>query len=252
MTALVLQKKGRSNIRPITKTKLIAHRGLSGFECENTAAAFIAAGNQDYFGIETDLRQTADGKFVLLHDHQTERIANTNLVVADTTIAELQDLRLKDLPRMTGETHTHLRIPSLEEYLSICKYYRKTAVLEIKIRLTHTLAQEILNIVKETGMDKNIIIIDFTFDNLVLLRKLAPDMPMQYLTGEYTDSLISRLSEYCLDLDIYYPALDQEIASKLKESGILINVWTVDDLATAKKFAEWGVDFITTNRILSL
>ena len=33
------------------KTKLIAHRGLSGIETENTAAAFVAAGNRDYYGI---------------------------------------------------------------------------------------------------------------------------------------------------------------------------------------------------------
>ena len=36
------------------QTKIIAHRGLSGIECENTIAAYIAAGNRNYFGIETD------------------------------------------------------------------------------------------------------------------------------------------------------------------------------------------------------
>ena len=36
------------------KTKMIAHRGLSGLEKENTAVAFIAAGNKSYYGIETD------------------------------------------------------------------------------------------------------------------------------------------------------------------------------------------------------
>ena len=35
--------------------KMIAHRGLSGIERENTAAAFVAAGNHSYFGIETDV-----------------------------------------------------------------------------------------------------------------------------------------------------------------------------------------------------
>jgi hypothetical protein len=34
------------------KTKMIAHRGVSGIECENTAAAFVAAGNRSYYGIE--------------------------------------------------------------------------------------------------------------------------------------------------------------------------------------------------------
>lgn len=239
-------------MRPVTTTKLIAHRGLSGFECENSAAAFIAAGNRDYFGIETDLRRTADGAFVLLHDHHTERVADKNLTVAEATLAELQVLRLKDLPRKTEQTRTHLRIPTLEEYLTICKYYHKTAVLEIKIELTETAAKAILNKIKENGMEQNTIVIDFSFDNLVLLRKLAPSLPIQYLTSVYSDFLLKRLLEHNFGLDIYYPALTEEIVRELHDHGISVNAWTVDDLAIAQKFADWGIDFITTNRILSL
>ena len=40
------------------KPLMIAHRGLSGLEKENTNAAFIAAGNRSYYGIETDVRKT--------------------------------------------------------------------------------------------------------------------------------------------------------------------------------------------------
>lgn len=40
--------------------QMIAHRGVCGIECENTAAAFVAAGNRSYFGIETDVHRTAD------------------------------------------------------------------------------------------------------------------------------------------------------------------------------------------------
>lgn len=42
-------------------TLMIAHRGMSGIELENTNAAFIAAGNRSHFGIETDVHKTADG-----------------------------------------------------------------------------------------------------------------------------------------------------------------------------------------------
>ena len=42
------------------KVKMIAHRGLSGLERENTCSAFVAAGNRSYFGIETDVHRTAD------------------------------------------------------------------------------------------------------------------------------------------------------------------------------------------------
>ena len=48
--------------------RMIAHRGVSGLERENTNAAFIAAGNRSYYGIETDLHRTRDGHFIIFHD----------------------------------------------------------------------------------------------------------------------------------------------------------------------------------------
>ena len=40
-------------------TLMVAHRGVSGLEKENTLAAFIAAGNRSYYGVETDVHRTA-------------------------------------------------------------------------------------------------------------------------------------------------------------------------------------------------
>ena len=56
--------------------KVVAHRGVSGLETENTCAAFIAAGNRSYWGVETDVRCTADGNFIILHDNT----ANWNFI----------------------------------------------------------------------------------------------------------------------------------------------------------------------------
>ena len=63
--------------------KMVAHRGASGLERENTVPAFLAAGNRSYFGIETDIHRTADGKYVVIHDETTSRVtrgaANINV-----------------------------------------------------------------------------------------------------------------------------------------------------------------------------
>ena len=64
---------------------MIAHRGLSGIEKENTNSAFVAAGNRSYFGIETDIHVTLDGKFVVFHDDTTGRICIDNMEVEKTT-----------------------------------------------------------------------------------------------------------------------------------------------------------------------
>lgn len=56
------------------KPWMIAHRGLSGLERENTCAAFVAAGNRSYYGIETDIHRTKDGKYIVYHDNNLVRL----------------------------------------------------------------------------------------------------------------------------------------------------------------------------------
>ena len=72
------------------KPRMIAHRGLSGIETENTAAAFVAAGQHPYFGIETDVHRTVDGKFIIIHDDNTKRVAGDEMIVEKTTFETLK------------------------------------------------------------------------------------------------------------------------------------------------------------------
>ena len=72
MDTVKLQNKGNC--------EMIAHRGVSGIELENTCAAFVAAGNRSYFGIETDVHRTADGQYVIIHDDTTTRVTGQELV----------------------------------------------------------------------------------------------------------------------------------------------------------------------------
>ena len=62
--------------------RMVAHRGLSGLEKENTCAAFVAACNRaTYFGVETDVHRTADGQFVIFHDDNTARVGIYHMVI---------------------------------------------------------------------------------------------------------------------------------------------------------------------------
>ena len=129
--------------------KMIAHRGVSGLECENTAAAFVAAGNRSYFGIETDVHVTKDGKFVVIHDDTTERVCLglCNVEVEKTTYENLKNIVIPDLD---GSTHRQdIRIPLLKDYIKICKKYGKIPVLEIKNRFEKQHLKEVVEIIKE-------------------------------------------------------------------------------------------------------
>ena len=91
--------------------KLIAHRGVSGLELENTCAAFVAAGNRSYFGIETDVHVTADGKFIIIHDSNTQRVATEAMVVEESSFKAqylLAEEITKEHIRKMAENGIHL------------------------------------------------------------------------------------------------------------------------------------------------
>ena len=85
------------------RARIIAHRGLSGIERENTCPAFVAAGNRSYFGIETDVHVSKDGKFVIIHDETTERVSlgEYNINVEENDYSAFQEIVLPDLNNTT-------------------------------------------------------------------------------------------------------------------------------------------------------
>ncbi len=227
------------------KSHVIAHRGLSGIEKENTNAAFIAAGNRSYFGIETDVHKTLDGKYVVIHDDTTGRVAVDDLEVEKSDFDCLRSLLLTDTDGKKGRTD--IRIPTLSEYISICKKYEKTAVLELKNGFEASEIAEITDIIASLGYLDNVIFISFCLDNLLVLRKILPNSSLQYLVTEYSSELFNTLVENKLDLDILYTALTEENIIELHSAGIKINCWTCDDPQYAEKLSAWGIDFITSN-----
>ncbi len=223
---------------------MIAHRGVSGIELENTPAAFIAAGNRSYYGIEADIRKTKDGQYIIFHDPDTVRLADEKLVISDSNFKALRRIALKD---QTGKSRIDLRIPSLEEYLSLCKKYEKVSVLELKEICLDTEIEQIIQIVQQEYDLSHVVFISFKLENLIALKQALPSQPAQFLTSSFTQDLVDTLHEHSLDLAIRYTALEPEALKTLQATGIKVNIWTCDDQITAEKFANLGVDFITSN-----
>lgn len=229
--------------------KMVAHRGLSGLELENTASAFVAAGNRSYYGIETDVHRTADGKFVVIHDDDTRRVALDWMKVEKTTFETLRSLRLVDTDGKRGRND--LRIPSLEEYIQICHKYGKVSVLELKNHFEDEDIDKIIEIIRAEDHLEDTIFISFDLPNLIYLRSVLPEQPAQYLVGSFTSEVMDALKKYSLDLDIYFGSVTvtKQLVDTLHENGIKINVWTVDKLEDAQRMIDYGVDFITSNII---
>lgn len=224
--------------------KTIAHRGVSGIECENTNAAFVAAGNRSYFGIETDIHVTKDGVFAVIHDDTTARVSDRDVNVEKKTYNEISDIRLKT---DDGYSRNDYLIPTLSEYIGICKRYEKTAVLELKNHFMPEDIKRAVKIIESMDYINNVIFISFDYDNMVELRRILSNQKLQYLVTEYNEDVLEKLLKHKLDIDIFYKALNKDIVKILHANGIEINCWTCDEKNSAEKIAEMGVDYITTN-----
>ena len=228
--------------------KIIAHRGLSGIERENTCPAFVAAGNRSYFGIETDVHVTKDGKFVIIHDATTGRVSleKHNINVEESDYSEAEKIVLPDLDGTTDRND--IRIPLLKEYIKICKKYEKICVLELKNRFEEKALERLIDEIKGLEYIDSVIFISFDFENCVNVRKLLSGNDVQFLTQkEVTSEMMEELCANNLNLDIYYKQLNSETVALLHSKGIKVNAWTCDNKEDAEKLISYGVDFITTN-----
>ena len=226
-------------------TLIVAHRGLSGIEAENTNAAFVAAGNRSYYGIETDIRRTADGRFVINHDGDLKRIGGADIAVETNEMAVLQGIVLLD--KDGTKDRVDLRPCTLENYIAICKKYEKHCVLELKSEFTDEETERFIDIIKSYDYTDNVTFISFVYEDLVKVRKVLPDCSAQFLFKEFTDEIMENVIRDRFDVDVKYKSLTKEIIDELHEKGIKVNCWTVDDKEIAETLVLWGVDFITTN-----
>lgn len=227
--------------------KMIAHRGISGIECENTCPAFVAAGLKSYYGIETDVQVTLDGKFIIVHDSDLKRIAGLDIGVMTSNFDDLRAIRFSSIDGTVPRTGLYL--PSLEEYLSICKKYGKEAYLEICAISLYDHVIGIASTVEQMGMMDSTTFISFNHSNLTDLRSSYPHAKAQLLTGDIGKDNIAFILENNIDAGIYYPNLTKEFVDLMHANGRIVNVWTVDTLEDAERMRDMGVDVITSNII---
>lgn len=236
METLKIQKQ---NVR------MIAHRGLSGLEAENTIEAFVAAGNRSYYGIECDIHLTKDNQFVVIHDDNTKRVSPVNLKIAQKTYEELQAVDLYDYLYQTPKPFR--KIPLLGEYLEICKKYEKISIIEIKPQLTEEQMLQLIETVKSYDYLDYSIFISFDLENLKILRKINKELTLQYLVNDYDASVLNSCRKHNLDVNICYQNLSLEVVETFHKYNIKVNVFTVDNPIVALMLVTWQVNFITTN-----
>ena len=227
--------------------RMVAHRGLSALERENTCAAFVAAGVRSYFGIETDVHVTADGKYLICHDHDLKRVSGgVELNIETNRFDLLQSVPLLDTDGVSYRSD--LFPPALEDYVLICRKYGKESVLELKGLIEEKHVAGIVATVRDLGHLDRTTFISFTRENLVSLRKVCPEAKMQLLDGgQLKPDDLDFMKLYHAGADFYWKCATKELVDAVHAEGLEFNVWTVDDPAVAAQMIDLGVDYITSN-----
>ena len=224
---------------------IIAHRGISFDLPENSLSAFNASWAVGVDGIEGDFHLTRDGSIVCIHDDNTSRVCNKNLVICNSTLQELKELNLQ----CEGKDHLNIKIPTLTEVLKTVPSGKKIFI-EIKCGV------EILSpLIKELSRSKinstQVVIISFDRQVVKELKEMAPEykalLLYSYKEGREVSSLINEMFDIKADGIGTDNELSKEFVEKVIISGLEYHSWTIDNADTANQLISWGTNSITTN-----
>jgi glycerophosphoryl diester phosphodiesterase len=217
---------------------IYAHRGASIEFPENTLAAFRRAIEVGAPGAELDVHLTKDGEAVVIHDETVDRTTNGRGWVQDLTLADIRDLDAGD-----GE-----RIPTLAEVLELCE---GKLVLDIEVKEGRAAAKVLEELARFP--DQRWLISSFVWSSLRYVRDHAPDAELWVLWPSATDEAIAfgkKVGATVLNLE--YRTVDADTVARVREAGMDVGVWTVNDRAEAERFRDLGVVDICTDDPASL
>lgn len=242
-----IKKLSDSNLENIEDVKLTAHRGFSGIAPENTLVAFEKAGEYGFYATECDVHLTKDGVWVIYHDDNIFRLTNGYKNIEEATYEELQEYVIDN--GVNVDYYPNQKIPTLEEYLVICRDMRIIPQIEIKNGSKEKL-QEILDLLEKYELKENAIIISFKGEMIKKVRELDEKIELWYLVEEITEENMNECKDNNYKLAFNHKKNDGEIIKTAISKGLTLCAWTVDDLETLKSLYNLGVKYITTNAII--
>ncbi len=219
----------------------IAHRGASAYAPENTVAAFDEAIRLGAAAIEFDLRLSADGVPVVVHDETVDRTTNGRGRVAELSRLDLIrfDAGSWKHPRFAGT-----RIPTLSEALAAIDDLA-VPVMELKTWIPPELLTDIL---AEYDQTARAVLLSFDLQRLAPYRTLLPDVRCGLLADKWTGNLPG----LCCDAGTGILALNAGIltldrVSQARNAGLEVWTYTVNDAGSIAGAAAMGVSGLITD-----
>ncbi|MEU0369598.1 glycerophosphodiester phosphodiesterase [Streptomyces sp. NPDC006283] len=246
--------------------QVVAHRGASEDAPEHTLAAYRKAIEDGADALECDVRLTADGHLVCVHDRRINRTSNGRGAVS---ALELADLAALDFGSWKDAAESpDWKDPSLTSVLTLERLLELVADagrrIELAIETKHPtrwagqVEERLLHLLGRFGLaspvspaDSPVRIMSFSARSLHRVVLAAPTVPtvylMQFMTPRMRDGRLpagTRIAGPGVRIVRNHP----EYVARLHNAGHRVHVWTVNEPEDVELCVELGVEAIITNR----
>lgn len=247
------------------RPQVVAHRGSSQENAEHTLGAYIAALDEGAEALECDVRLTADGHLVCVHDRRIDRTASARGVVSTMELAQLDQLDFAswknpwaDLDDEAPEVDEERRkVLTLRRLVEAVRDYERPIEMAIETKhptryagLVERRLVELLADFGCAGRDSPVRVMSFSYVALNRIRRLAPEIDVVMLVDrlynwQVTKNLIG--SGWIAGPGIELLRENPRFARRLKESGRRTHVWTVNSPEDIDLCLDLGVEAIITD-----
>jgi glycerophosphoryl diester phosphodiesterase len=213
------------------RPSVIAHRGASGYEYENSRAAFRRAVMLDADGVELDVHATRDGAIVVHHDPEVPGFGPIALL----SLVEARQVRLRN-----GET-----LPLLSEIL--CLLQDLDVWVEVK-SLPPAQESALFEVLDAGPCPPRYAVHSFDHRIVRRLGESRPELRRGILLSAYLDDPVSAMRAVgATTLWQEWQQVDQELVNRVHDMGGTLIAWTVNEIGDLARLARLGVDGLCGN-----
>lgn len=224
-------RSARHSVRQVIR---VGHRGAAGHAPENTVAAIRAGIACGVEFVEIDLRRTADGALVALHDATVNRTTDGRGRISRLSLQEVKRL---DAGNGTG-------IPTLEEALEAAAG-QTGVMLELKVR---GIAQQTVETVRRTGFTGSLLYASFLHDELMHVREGDPSASLMVLFDKLPPASVARAMKYASShVGLRHSNATHRLVEAFHRTNFLVFVYTPNRPDDIRRALSLGVDGVISN-----
>jgi glycerophosphoryl diester phosphodiesterase len=214
---------------------VIAHRGASAYAPEHTLEAYDLALAQGADAIEVDVRPTADGTLVLVHDATLLRTAGDPRSVRWLNATALDRLQAAG------------RAPRLADILE--RYGGRTRIVVDLKDPTPAWELEVAAMIDGHGLREHVVVQSFDLDAVRRIAAAVPWLAVMALLPRWLAWVadFDTIASYATGIGAWHRALDADLVQTARTRGLGVHAWTVDDADEMRRLLDSGVDALITN-----